>query len=324
LYGIVQPGILGIKGIRHQLTPSLSYTYAPDFSKPSYGYYGTYSDAAGNPITYSFYEKEVYGGAPSGERQAISMRIGNVFEMKTASTDTSGEDAKVQLLNLDASTSYNFARDSLKFDEISLGYRTAIGDMLNIGGSSRFNLYKFDKTSSRRINKFLIDEEGRLAQLTSFSLSISTKLKGEKAAPKPGAEKTPTDTTAQQPQSGYIGLYQEDKPDFSIPWQLDLTWNFSQNQSNPYFITRTSNLAGGLSFNLTEFWKFRATASYDLLNKEFAAPQISIHRDLHCWEMNFTWVPSGQAEHFQLEIRLKSPVLQDVKVTKQGSRSGIY
>jgi len=324
LYGIVQPGMLGIKGIRHQLTPSLSYTYAPDFSKPQYGYYGTYNDATGNEITYSFYEKEIFGGAPAGERQAISMRVGNVFEMKTASTDTTGEDAKVQLLNLDVSTSYNFARDSLKFDEISLGYRTAIGDLLNIGGSSRFNLYKFDTAAGRRINKFLLDEEGRLAQLTSFSLSVSTKLKGEKSTPKAGSEKSEADSADQQPKSGYIGLYDEDKPDFSIPWQLDLTWNFSQNQSNPSIITRSSNLAGGLSFNLTEFWKVRATASYDLLNKEFAAPQISIHRDLHCWEMNFTWVPSGQAEHFQLEIRLKSPLLQDVKVTKQASRSGIY
>ena len=45
LYGIFQPGILGIKGIRHQVIPSISYTYQPDFSRDEYGYYDSYVDA---------------------------------------------------------------------------------------------------------------------------------------------------------------------------------------------------------------------------------------------------------------------------------------
>ena len=323
LYGIIQPGILGIKGIRHQLSPSISYTYSPDFSKPGYGYWGSYFDGVGNKIDYSFYEKEVFGGAPFGERQSVGLRIGNVFEMKTAGVDTAIEDNKFQLLNLDASTSYNFARDSLKFDEISLGFRTEVGKLLNIGGSSRFNLYKFDPALKRRINKFLIDEEGRLAQLTSFSLSLSTKLSGEKTKTKVTQERAKADSAGQQPKSGYIGLYDEGEPDFSIPWNLDLSWNFSQNQSNPTFITRSSNLAAHLSFNLTENWKITASSSYDLINKDFAAPQVTVYRDLHCWELNFTWVPTGLNQYYRIEIRLKAPQLRDVKVEKQASGRGI-
>lgn len=327
LYGIIQPGVLGIKGIRHQLTPSVSYTYQPDFSKPRFGYWGTYVDASGNEISYSFHEKEVFGGAPAGERQAIGLRIGNIFEMKTESKDTSGEDNKFQLLNLDVSTSYNFARDTLKFDEISLGYRTSIGQLLNIAGSSRFNLYKFEQfpnsTSGRRVNKFLLSEEGRLAQLTSFSISLSTKLGGEKTKTKAGPAKSEADSLEQQPKSGYIGLYDETEPDFSIPWNLDLTWNFSQNQANPFIKTKTSSLAAALGFNVTEYWKITASASYDLIKKDFAAPQITLYRDLHCWEMNFTWVPSGQYQYYRFDIRLKAPQLQDVKVTKQASGRGI-
>ncbi len=324
LYGILQPGIFGVTGIRHQFLPSVSYTYSPDWAKPSYGYWGSYTDALGNAVEYSFYEKEVYGGAPLGERQSIGVRFGNVFEMKTTSDDTSGEDNKFQLLNLDLSTSYNFARDSLKFDEINMGYRTAIGEVLNIGGSSRFNLYKFDNASARRVDKFLLSEDGRLAQLTSFSLSIGTKLSGEKSSSTAGPKKEEADSLGLDEESGYIGVYHEPKPDFSIPWQLDLTWNFSQNQANPNFVTKTSNLSAALSFNLTEFWKIRASTSYDILNKEFAAPLITIYRDLHCWEMNFSWVPTGTNKHYQFEIRLKSPLLQDVKVTKQESSAGVF
>lgn len=318
-YGIFEPDVFGIKGIRHQVTPSISYTYQPDFSKPHFGYYGTHVDAKGNSVKYSFYEREPFGGAPAEERQAISFRMGNVFEMKTASTDTSGEDNKFQLLNLDLATSYNFARDSLKFDQVTLSYRTSIGQLLSISGGSTYNLYKFepdpaDPRIGRRVNKYLLSE-GKLAQLTGFNISVSTRLSGEKKETKSGPA---VDTLAQQHErSGYVGLYDEQPPDFSIPWNLDLTWNFGQSQPDPRFKTRSSNIAVGLGFNLTDNWKISASTNYDLINKLVAAPQITVYRDLHCWEMNFTWVPTGINKHYRFEIRLKAPQLQDIKVTKQ-------
>jgi hypothetical protein len=101
-------------------------------------------------------------------------------------------------------------------------------------------------------------------------------------------------------------------------------WNFSQNQSDPRSVYRSSSLIVGLGFNLTEFWKINASGSYDIANRQVAAPQISVYRDLHCWEMNFTWVPLGQWRNFRLEIRLKAPQLQDIKLTKQASARGIF
>ena len=328
-YGMFQPGILGIRGIRHQVTPSISYTYQPDFSKDRYGYYGSYIDTNGTRQGYSLYEREVFGGAPAEERQAISFRVGNVFEMKTIADDTSGKENKFQLLNLDLSTSYNFARDSLKFDEIGVGYRTSIGQWLSIGGSSRFNLYQFrtdpmNPAIGRRVNRYLLREEGKIAELTSFNISVSTRLSGEKKQTKAGPVKTLADSLGQKPKSGYIGLYDEEAADFSIPWNLDLTWNFNQNQPDPRFKSISSNLSIGLGFNLTEFWKITASTSYDILNRAFAAPQVTVYRDLHCWELNFNWVPTGQYRYFKLEIRLKAPQLQDIKVSKQFSERGIY
>ncbi len=329
LYGIFQPGIFGIKGIRHQVTPSLSYTYQPDFSKPHFGYYGRYIDTTGREQKYSFFEKGIFGGAPAEERQAISFRMGNVFEMKTASDDTSGQDNKFTLLNLDLGTSYNFARDSLKFDPIGISYRTNIGQWLNIGGSSSFNVYKFEPDPvnplvGRRVNKYLLKEEGRLAELTNFTLSIGTRLSGEKKATTAGPIKSPEDSLKEKQKSGYVGLYDTESPDFSIPWNLDLTWNFSQSQENPRIKVRSSNISASLGFNLTEFWKITARSSYDVVSKQFAAPQVTVYRDLHCWEMDFSWVPTGFNRYFKLEIRLKMPQLRDVKVTKQSSVRGLY
>ena len=326
-FGIVQPNILGIKGIRHQVTPAVSYTYQPDFSKASYGYFGTYVDQFGLVQKYGLFDREVFGGAPAEERQALGLRIGNVIEMKTASNDTSGQDNKFQLLNFDISTGYNFARDSLKFDEISLGYRTNIGTLLNISGSSSFNLYKFepdarDPLNGRRVNKFLINETGQLAQLTSFSLSLSTSLSGEKKKSSSGPVRSAADSLRQQ--SGTRQLYDDPSPDFSIPWKLDLSYNFSQFQPDPRNKQRQANIAASLSFSLTENWKISASANYDIINNVFAAPQVSVYRDLHCWEMSFNWVPTGPYRNYRLEIRLKAPQLQDIKVTKQQSSRDIF
>jgi lipopolysaccharide assembly outer membrane protein LptD (OstA) len=328
LYGIFQPGIFDITGIRHQVTPTLSYTYQPDFSKRHFGYYGRYTDETGREQLYSFYEREVFGGAPAGERQAISLSIGNVFEMKTVSSDTAAKENKFQLLNLGVSTSYNFAADSLKFSEIGLDFRTAVGQLLSIGGGSSFNVYKFatdpaDPRRGARINKFLLSEEGRLAQLTRFSISVSTTLSGEKKQAAAGSPRSAADTLSRA-RSGYVGLYEEEPPDFSIPWNLSLTWNFSQSQADPRIKTRSSNISAALDFNLTESWKIRGSTNYDILNKEVAAPQISVYRDLHCWEMNFSWVPVGFNKNYRFEIRLKAPQLQDIKVTKQRSARDIF
>jgi len=328
LYGIVQPGVLGITGIRHQVTPSISYTYQPDFSRSHFGYFGSYVDRYGQVQRYDRFEQEVFGGAPSGERQAISLSVGNVFEMKTVSADSARKENKYQLLNLNVALGYNFAADSLRFSEIGMDFRTSIGEILSIGGSSRFNLYQFavdpaNPLIGRRVNRFLLKEEGKLAQLTSFSISIGTRLSGERKKTEAGP--VVTDSLRQRGErSGVYGLYEQEEPDFSIPWNCDLMWNFSQNQSDPRSIYRSSSLIVGLGFNLTEFWKINASGSYDIANRQVAAPQISVYRDLHCWEMNFTWVPLGQWRNFRLEIRLKAPQLQDIKLTKQASARGIY
>lgn len=327
LYGVFQPGILGIKGIRHQVTPSLSYTYQPDFSRQHFGYYRSYRDTSGQEIRYDAFQQEVFGGAPAGERQAISLGVGNVFEMKTESADTSQPENKFQLLNLNLGIGYNFAADSLRFSELSMDFRTSVGQILSIGGNSRFNLYKFEVDSAgrgRRVNKFLLNEQGRLAQLTSFGIQIGTRLSGEKKETKAGPVLSEADSLKRSQKGGYVGLYDEEEPDFSIPWNLDLTWNYNLTQSDPRTKFRSSNLSVGLGFNLTEFWKISASTNYDIINRQFAAPMVTVYRDLHCWELNFSWVPTGQYRYYRFEIRLKAPQLQDVKVTKQSSSRGIF
>ncbi|MBI4811349.1 MAG: LPS-assembly protein LptD [Ignavibacteriales bacterium] len=297
VYGIVQPGFLGVEALRHTVSPSLSFMYS----------------------------KQVIGENLPPKQMVMSFNVGNNFEMKTTPEEDGKEGKKIQLLNLSTGISYNFAADSLNFSPFSLNYRTSIGNILDIGGSTGFDLYKLEQVSPgyfNKVNKFLLIEEGRLARMTNFSVSLSTSLSGEKQGT--SRDEPSSDTLQRQlPKSAYRNLLEEEEPDFSIPWRLSLSWDYSENKVPPSR-SRTSNLRGNLEFNLTANWKFSVSGGYDIMNREVVVPQINISRDLHCWMMDFTWRPMGAYRFYSFEIRLKAPQLQDIKVTKTGSASGIY
>ncbi len=333
-YGIAQPQIFGITGLRHTVSPSLSFSYQPDFSDLGFGYYKEYIDTSGRRVKYSLFEREIYGGAPAGRQQSLSFSAGNLFEMKYQPSDTAKKEEKVQLMNIGANISYNFVADSLRLSPLSVSYRTQIGNNLSISATTTHDFYVFDEKVGSRVNRFLISEKGYLADLTSISLSLSTSLSGQKKSE--AAKSTVPQSTQQEQervsglvpvpgqQRSYAGLFGEETPDFSIPWNLALTYTFSQSQSDPRFKVRSSSVNANLSFNLTDKWRFSASSSYDFIQREFAAPTINIYRDLHCWEMNMSWFPLGFYRGYRLEIRVKAPQLQDIKITRQGSERPAY
>jgi hypothetical protein len=51
--------------------------------------------------------------------------------------------------------------------------------------------------------------------------------------------------------------------------------------------------------------------------KEITMTQIGITRDLHCWEMSFNWVPNGSMKMWDFTIRVKAPVLSDLKYQRR-------
>ncbi len=230
-------------------------------------------------------------------------------------------------MNLGASMSYNFAADQFKLSDLALSYRTDIGQYLGISGSNNYRFYDYDPELNERVNKLLISEGKGIAELTNFNISLSTSLHGDKQ--KREYDTHPADSTnnianqsAAFRQNGYRGIYDEEPPDFSIPWNLGLNFTFAQNQENPNAKTRSANLNANLGFNLTENWKFSATGSYDIINRQVAAPRITIDRDLHCWTMDFSWVPAGALAGYRFELKVKAPQLQDIKLTKQSLNSG--
>jgi hypothetical protein len=331
IYGMFPVNSIGIEAFRHIISPSLSFSYQPDFSSDFWGYYDSYKDTTGEIIYYDKFQREIYGGVSRGERKILSFSVGNVFEMKTMEdlTDTTSQQDKFQLLNLSARISYDFAADSLNFSDIGISYRTSISDWVNLSGNATYSLYDYD-VDGRTIDKFLLDEGKGIARLRNFGFSLSTSLSGEKfqSKQKPSqqeGEQLPEENVSEEVvyEGGQNNLYQSiygDKdPDFTIPWSVNLSYNYNFSRSNPLNPFRSSTVSGSMNMNITKNWKITVSGSYDLVREEFAAPRIMISRDLHCWMMNFTWNPVGTYRGYQFEIKVKAPHLQDLKVEKSDS-----
>ncbi len=330
LFGIIQPNMLGIEAFRHTLTPTISYTYQPDFTSDTWGYYDEYINAQGEIIRYDKFSREVFGGGGSGERQSINFSIQNVFEIKTKKdpTDTTSEAKKIQLLNFEAGTSYNFAAPTNKLSDLNLGFRTQISNILNFSGSAIYSFYQFDPERQRASENYLLETSNRLMRLRNFSFNISTSL-SESTFKRAKKEEENISNEENEFESGseYVALYKEEPPDFSIPWDLSLNLNYSQNKENVVtnFGNKTVNMSASLNFSLTQSTKFSFTGNYDIISKQLSAPSVRIYKDLHCWEASINWNPIGAYRGYRFEIRIKAPQLQDLKVERsRGQFSGRY
>jgi lipopolysaccharide assembly outer membrane protein LptD (OstA) len=119
----------------------------------------------------------------------------------------------------------------------------------------------------------------------------------------------------------YIRRNPADFVDFNIPWQLSLS--FSLNFTNTFNVSEkkfekdiSSNTSFSGSFSLTPKWNFSASGYYDFDTKEITSFQMSISRDMHCWQMSVSVVPVGNFKSFSINISPKSPLLQDLKVNR--------
>ena len=135
-----------LKSIRHTIRPSITYGYRPDFAN-NYNQQVQQSTDPTDILTYSPFEDGIYGRPGVGLSNSIGISINNVLEAKVASKDsTNVEDKKITLLNnLNFSTSYNIAADSLRWSPVSMTAGTRFfKDKLSLNFGATFDPYQVD------------------------------------------------------------------------------------------------------------------------------------------------------------------------------------
>lgn len=329
IYGMFQFKFGPLKALRHVINPSLSFNYRPDFGSEKLGYWKQYTDTTGYVHRYSIFQNSLYGGPADGRSGQVRLSIGNNLEIKVQNPfDTAAEVKKITLLeNLNLSGSYDIAKDSLNFSNLSVTGRTTLFRSLVLNYSGSFCPYVIDSIGNMH-NQFLWEAERKLfrtenstwsAQL-SFNLNNNT-FKG-KDAPKSNGQ--PMYTLLQTPYNYSPAMMMGGYVDFSVPWNISINYTFSH--VSRYVAAemglkneniQSINISGNISF--TQNWKIAMTTGYDFVNKGMSYTTVDIYRDLHCWEMRFSWVPFGYYRSWSFQINIKADALRDVKYEKSES-----
>nr|HPH16336.1 putative LPS assembly protein LptD [Bacteroidales bacterium] len=317
IYGIklFKKGV--IRGIRHVLTPSISFQYRPDFGRGVYSYYyNTFMDKNHSNRRLSYFDGALYGGPPDGKVGGVGFNIGNTLQMKVRDRkDTlSGGVRKVNLIDgLSFSTFYNMAVDSFRWSNVAISYRTTLYESINLSGSMSYSPYSINKTTGSMSAITLQKAEGKLLRFERASLAIGGSL--------PFKKKSTPASTANEEQKLSMGNYMN-YADFNIPWSLHLNYNVSlqkyyvvKSQKDTVSINQDLNFSGEV--NLTAKWKIGMSSGYDFIAKQLSFTSFDIYRDLHCWEMRLNLIPFGYRRSYNFSLNVKSSVLQDLKLNRR-------
>ena len=121
----------------------------------------------------------------------------------------------------------------------------------------------------------------------------------------------PTLVADQQRLLDYMRQNPAEFVDFNIPWSVNLSYSlyFSRQFKSDYSgfenkFTSNANFSG--SFNLTPKWNFSMNGYFDLDTKKLQTLQMSISREMHCWQLSISVNPKGRINSFlfdQSQIR---------------------
>ena len=191
LYGFFVPNrkIFGDKfqTIRHVITPTISYSYAPDFSARHYGYYKTYQktnpDGSVELVEYSPYNGQLYGVPGKGRTGNISFDLSNNIEMKIKSDKDSTGIKKISLIDeLGLAMSYNMAAKEKPLSDLTMRIRLKWWKNYTFNMTAVFASYAYelDKNGHPYVGNHTLWGMGKFGRFQGTSQNFSFTLTPDK------------------------------------------------------------------------------------------------------------------------------------------------
>lgn len=285
LYGIWVPEIGRFTGARHVLSPSVSYTYAPEID--------TVKKFAPHPLL---------GQTPYQiEQKTVGFGLNNDFDIKYlkvvghAADTTKGDTAKAvedqygtrRLLTTRHNVSYNFAADSLQFSDItsSFGFQILPDYLFTI--NTRHSVYhKFTDEPNKVQMPELIYWGYDFSKRFSWSGDFNGGLPSQ------------------------MGKYEMLKWTFGF----DYSYSFSSTRvARDLFQDRVTHSTGiSASLQPTRNWEMTYSTRYNYNEGRFVTHSFTFNRTLHCWQLDFSWTPTGPAAGWSFSIYVRD--LPDIKL----------
>ncbi len=345
--------------IRHVFTPSISFNYHPDFGNEWFKFYSTYDKAIidksnmnkvrHETVTYSPYERGIFGVPGRGMSGSISFMLANNLEMKIKDkSDSTVTDAykKISLIdNFSIGGGYNFAADSMRWANFSASLRIKITKTFALNLRGEFDPYMYglnDYGRPVRINK-LRWNNGKfprfLGTSTSFQYTFNNDTFKRKSKKKEQDENAVTDdqTTNEETDHSH-GATEKNKHEgevlddgftkIEIPWSLSFNYSLRWGVTNKFDYEKmeykrgfTHNLSFSGFVNPTPKWKISFSGSFDFTLKQITQTTLSLTRDLHCWTLSASINPFGLYKSYMVTIGVNSSMLRDLKYEKRSDAS---
>jgi hypothetical protein len=287
-----------LKQIRHRMDPTVSFSYTPYLGDKFYNQNQTYYDfQKREEIKYSIYTNTLNGGPGTGQSGSINFGLGNTLEAKVRQkSDTGISYKKISLLNLfSVNTSYNLFAKEFQWSPLNASFGTSLFNKINIQGNISYSYYGID-TTGKAINTSYYQLTDKLLRFTGSDINVSTSFDKNFFLPKEDTEK------------GFEQFTWSLSPTVSCIW----TPNIKTKKIDP---TIFSSIVASVS--LTKNWNFAVNSGYNFKDKNIAYTQMTIARDLRCWQMNVSWIVNGPNRGYNIGLNLKNAMFQNFKIPRQ-------
>ena len=322
IYGLKRFKHSKVGGIRHVLTPSIGFTYHPDFgASPFNYYYRTRLDSTDNYKNYTYqspYATSIVGMPPLGKAGLVNFGLMNNLQIKVRSAkDTVTGYKNVTLIDaFSITTSYNLAVDSFQWSPIALSFHTNVLDKINISSSANFDPYAFNYTLGRDVPQTMEQDGFGLARFSNATVALGTNFHSKPIGGDKGITNSEEYTRILR-NAGY-----NDYVDFNVPWSFNCSYSFSANNNFSQYSRRdTIVVSQSVTFQgevqVTKRWKLNVSSGYNFDYHQLTLTSIDVYRDLHCWAMHLQTVPFGPRKSFTFTLNVKSTVLQDLKLVRR-------
>lgn len=306
-----------LSGIQHIITPTVGFSYTPDFTTGFWNYYETVQvDSTGKTEDKYVYQGLLYSQTPGQGGGQVNFNLQNNLNGKwRSSNDSIGEEKFKILERFNFSTAYNLQAEEFNWQPLAVSANnTFLDGKLGFSYQGTFDFYGID-TAGVRVNKSAFEQNGKLLRNLTNTLSLDLRLSG--------GERGQT-----QVQTGPLGMVQNDPNYYQIYdymqvsalWTLNFSYTY-QTRVNGLTTNKTQVLNFSGSFEPTPNWRLGFSSGYDLEDGGLSYTTIDLKRDLHCWELGVKWVPFGPLRSYTFSIRAKASMFQDLKY-EQNRRQG--
>jgi lipopolysaccharide assembly outer membrane protein LptD (OstA) len=278
LYGTFYPNILGVAGLRHTLSPQISYSYSPDINR------------------FPTERNYVGGGAGSIKSQTVGVTLGQLLQAKFGS----GESVKaVELISVSSGFSYNLEADTRPYSNLSTSFQSSAIPKITFSGNMVHSLYEpgTDKVDfwSPHLESFSVD--------TRFSMSGKSFIFDD---PADQSIRSGVDSVQNLQSTGGLSY----NP-ISRGWQFSASYGYNESGDGSAF-RKFSFFRFNLNFNLTPSTYISYSHDYDIDDNKTIYNSVRISRQLHCWSGSLYWVPIGSNRGFGFQLFVTA--IPDIKI----------